>query len=181
MNAELASAGTGALALRAAVWAGVTAKRLYDVERRRGRDRMDTELSSQAEQFAAWISWSPAPRLDMDLPPGTRSPNLALKNANPVPMYEVLVSYFDGDEPAGDQWLHIVPPTGWDVDLREIKAEAVRLIVARYKPDEPRLDLRVGLHFSDARGTGGTATAVESSRLSLAEPSDGAGADSTSS
>ncbi|WP_157682854.1 hypothetical protein [Nocardioides scoriae] len=152
MSAEMASALTGALTLLAAIWAGVTATRLYRVEQERDRARVAAERRSQAEQFAGWVSWVPQPHLAIDLPEGLRSPNLALRNANSVPVYDVTVRYFHGDIPAGEQSFSVISPTDSDTQHREIKSETMREVLLQPRPAATRLDLRVALSFTDARG-----------------------------
>lgn len=140
------------LALGAAIWAGVTAKRLYEIERKRETDRAQAQERSQADQFASWISWSRQPQVAMALPDGMRSPSLALQNGAPVPVYEVAVTYFEGREFLGAQTFSVISPTGSTPHYRQIRCPGVAEVLLRPRDRDTRLDLRVALTFTDAHG-----------------------------
>lgn len=140
-------------ALGAAIWAGKTAKQLYDKEHERDRDRADELRRSQAGQVAAWASWTDVPSAALRLPNGeVNRLNLALRNDSPTPVYDVRISYSCEGEDLGSQLFHLLSPTGGHPHHREIKADGVRGLVA--KPREPgeRLDIRVAVEFTDANG-----------------------------
>ena len=52
-----------ALAVLAAVWAGITAKKVYAIEESRERDRQLSDQQRQAELVASWVSWTDQPRM----------------------------------------------------------------------------------------------------------------------
>jgi hypothetical protein len=139
-------------ALGAAIWAGVIAKRLYDIERQRETDRAELEERGQADQFASWISWSLQPQVAMDLPEGLTSPSLALQNGAPVPVYDVVVTYFEGPQMLGEQAFPVISPTGPVAHYRQIKCPGVVDVLLRPRDRDTRLDLRVALIFTDAHG-----------------------------
>lgn len=144
---------TTALALGAAVWAGHTARRLYAIEQRRDRDREQTAERKQADLVAVWVSWSGL-RVPLSLPSGATSPaSLAIQNGSAVPIYDVQVTYSEAGAPLGSQSFHIISPTGSQVDYREIKCDRVIQRLDEPRAQGARLDLRVGIAFTDAGGT----------------------------
>jgi hypothetical protein len=140
------------LALGAAIWAAATAKRLYEIERQRETDRAEAQERNQADQFASWVSWSQQPQAAMALPDRMRSPSLALQNGAPVPIYEVIVTYFEGERSLGDQTFSVISPTGSVPHFRQIKCRGVAEVLLRPRDRDTRLDLRVALTFTDAHG-----------------------------
>ena len=91
------------MVMPAAVWAGLTARKLYTIERRREDDRDVAEESRQTELVASWVSWTDQPRIAMHLPDGrTSRANLAIQNGSAVPVYDVQVMYIEGREPLGN-------------------------------------------------------------------------------
>ena len=150
--ASWVTAAATLFALGAAVWAGVTAKRLYDIERQREVDRAELQERGQADQFASWVSWSVQPQVAMVLPEGLRSPSLALRNGAPVPVYDVVITYFEDLQTLGEQTFPVISPTGDVAHYRQIKCLGVEEVLLRPRDPETRLDLRVALTFTDALG-----------------------------
>lgn len=145
---------TTAFALAAAIWAGTTARRLYEIEQQRDVDRAQTEERRQAELVAGWVSWTDQPRVALQLPDGrTSRANLALQNVSAVPVYDVEVRYDEGHRGLGTQWFHILSPTGTSTHYRQIKCEGVGAFLAQPRPAEDRVDIRVAISFTDAQGT----------------------------
>lgn len=143
-----------ALALGAAVWAGFTARKLYAIEQRRDRDRDLAEERRQAELVASWVSWTDQPRVALRLPDGrTSRANLAVQNGSAVPVYDVAVTYSEGGGALGIQRFHVLSPTGSTAHYREIKSTGVAELVAQPRAADDRLDIRVAISFTDARGT----------------------------
>ena len=140
------------LAVGAAVWAGVTAKGIFEIEQRREKDRLEAERRSQANQFVCWISWSDQPQVAMKLPDGMRSPSLAIRNSSSVPVYDVVVTYFEGSAELGKQDFPTLSPTGSAAHYRQIKRAEVGKVLLRPRGPEVRLNLRVALAFTDAQG-----------------------------
>ena len=138
----------------AAVWAGLTARKLYTIERRREDDRDVAEESRQTELVASWVSWTDQPRIAMHLPDGrTSRANLAIQNGSAVPVYDVQVMYIEGREPLGRQRFHVLSPTGSAAHYRQIKCAGVIEVLARPRAADARVDIRVAITFADARGT----------------------------
>ncbi|QCX26954.1 hypothetical protein [Nocardioides jishulii] len=150
--ANWVSALASLLALGAATWAGVTAKRLYEIERGRETDRVEAQERSQADQFASWISWSSQPQVAMPLADGLRSPSLALQNGAPVPVYDVVIKYFEGPQVLGEQTFSVISPTGSIAHYRQIECPGLGDVLLRPRERGARLDLRVALTFTDAHG-----------------------------
>ena len=143
-----------ALALGAAVWAGLTARKLYNIEQKREAARDLADERQQAELVASWVSWTNQPQAAMTLPDGSPSrANLAMQNASPVPVYDIEVQYTVGEEALGSQRFHVLSPTGPTPHHREIKPAGVGEFLARPRPDDARVDIRVAIAFTDARGT----------------------------
>lgn len=104
--------------------------------------------------MAAWISWSKQPRAEWRLPDGSaHNASLAVRNASPVPVYNVEVTYFEGEVELGPQHFHVISPTGSTAHYREIKCDGMYATLARPRADDVRLDLRVQIAFTDAEGT----------------------------
>lgn len=141
------------MALAAAIWAAVTAKRLFVIEQSRERDREEAAERNQAELFASWVSWSHQPQVAMHLPDGTSSrATLAVRNGSPVPVYDVVVTYNEGRLALGTQEFNVISPTGSVAHYREIKCAGVGDALMRPRDPDARLDLRVALTFTDAQG-----------------------------
>lgn len=64
------SAGATVLAVLAAIWAGITARRVYSIEESREQDRQLSDQQRQAELVASWVSWTDQPRIAIQLPDG---------------------------------------------------------------------------------------------------------------
>jgi hypothetical protein len=140
-------------ALVAAVFAGVTAKRLYDADRERDLKAAVAERSRQASQVVGWASWTNYSRVALKLPEGgTSRVNLAVRNASGVPVYDVSVDYWCRGEHLGGQTFSVLSPTGEDPHHREIKAAGVGALVAKPRDPDARLDIRVAIEFTDALG-----------------------------
>lgn len=147
------TAAATVLALGGALWAGVTATKLYKIERKREADRDEAAERQQANLVAAWVSWTDQPNVAMSLPDGrTSRANLALQNASPVPVYDVEVEYSEGEEALGSQKFHVLSPTGPKPHHREIKSVGVGDLLARPRPRDARVDMRVAIALTDARG-----------------------------
>lgn len=150
-----------ALALGAAVWAGLTARKLYDIERKREASRDLADERQQAELVASWVSWTNQPDVTLTLPDGRASrAHLAMQNASPVPVYDIEVEYSEGEESLGSQRFHALSPTGPTPHHREIKSAAVGEFLARPRSADARVDIRVAISFTDARGTRWARTAA---------------------
>lgn len=146
-------AATTALALLAAVWAGITARKLYKIEQGRDRDREQAEERHQAQLVASWVSWSGL-REALSLPSGRTSlASLAVQNGSAVPIYDVQVCYHEGSVTLGVQPFHIISPTGSQAHYREIKCDGVLQRLDEPRDPNVRLDLRVSIAFTDASGT----------------------------
>lgn len=147
------TAAATVVALGAALWAGFTATKLYNIERKRDADRDDAAERQQADLVAAWVSWTDQPNVAMTLPDDrTSRANLALQNASPVPVYDVEVEYSEGEEALGSQKFHVLSPTGPAPHHREIKSVGVGDLLARPRARDARVDIRVAIAFTDARG-----------------------------
>lgn len=114
-------------AVVAAVWAGKTAKRLYDQEVDRDQRVIDNAERAQADRVAAWMAHSNDP-----LVPGTEGTGFGmvkrgwvcrLRNASDVPVYNVDVRI---EAPGGQERGRIerstLPPTSthFDADLPDM-------------------------------------------------------------
>ncbi|KQU68303.1 hypothetical protein [Phycicoccus sp. Root101] len=75
-----------------------------------------------------------------------------MQNASAVPVYDVEVAYSSADAPLGLQKFHILSPTGSVAHYREIKCPGVGQLLAQPRADDARIDIRVTISFTDARG-----------------------------
>ncbi len=140
-------------ALAAAVFAGVTAKRLYDTEHARDLRAAAAERARQANEVVAWASWTDIPSAALRLPNGdTSRVNLAVRNASGVPVYDAVVEYSCDGKALGGQKFSVLSPTGDEPHHREIKASGVGVLVAKPRGPSARLDIRVSMEFTDALG-----------------------------
>ena len=82
---EWLSVLVAAAALGAAIWAGLTSKRLFDVERERDRIENDRRAKQQASEIAAWC-------VTYDTPVNQPSPKgLLIHNSSNAPVFDVKV------------------------------------------------------------------------------------------
>ncbi|MCT1803870.1 hypothetical protein VVR84_15245 [Kocuria carniphila] len=82
---EWISVLVAAAALIAAVWAGLTSKRLFDVERKRDEVALDRREKEQASEIAAWS-------VTYDTPADQPSPKgLLIHNSSNAPVFDVKV------------------------------------------------------------------------------------------
>ena len=82
---EWLSVIVAAAALAAAIWAAITSKRLYEVERNRDRVEADRRAKQQAGEIAAWC-------VTYDTPAGESSPKgLLIHNSSNAPVFDVTV------------------------------------------------------------------------------------------
>lgn len=82
---EWISVIVAAAALAAAIWAGLTSKRLFDVERNRDKIALERREKEQASEIAAWC-------VTHDTPAGLPSPKgLLIHNSSNAPVFDVKV------------------------------------------------------------------------------------------
>lgn len=82
---EWISVLVAAAALIAAVWAGLTSKRLFDVERKRDEVALDRREKEQASEIAAWC-------VTYDTPADQPSPKgLLIHSSSNAPVFDVKV------------------------------------------------------------------------------------------
>lgn len=94
------------------------------------------------------------PRIALQLPDGRTSPaNLAIQNGSAVPVYDVAVTYSEGETPLGIQPFHVLSPTGSTPHYREIKCPGVAEFLPQPRVADARVDIRIAISFTDARGT----------------------------
>ncbi len=127
-------------ALVAATAAGFTAKRLYDIEVARDRDRDAAHERRQADRVAAWVSWTDHPEVALTVADGRKErAHLALRNDSTLPVYDVVVTFRSGEQGLGQQGFATLSPTGDAVQHRENKSNEVKKFVAPHGPKGKRL------------------------------------------
>lgn len=143
--AWLAAAGTVA-AVAAAVYAGIWAKQAYDLEEKRESARIKSELSKQADLFAAWPTTQNVHLESTGWRQSTESTRhvIAFRNASALPVTDVRATVDSGGYVFDTVRLPMVPPS--DVPLMEPFVDAHQQL--------PYIDspLSVSLQFIDAAG-----------------------------
>jgi hypothetical protein len=122
LTAAWVEAGATVVAVGAAIYAGVYAKKAYDTETERDRQRDNDRQRAQADSVAAWCDrydYSPAepPRSYSSggafVVSGGRSRpdwNYYLRNASDVPVYDVVVLFRIGEQSLGTDAVDVLPP-----------------------------------------------------------------------
>lgn len=151
--AQVIAAIAGVGALIAAMWAGLTAQRLYDIELGRDRYLQQERERSDAQRVTAWVSV---------LRPGSdsRRNGLSLHNGSTAPIYDVTIKSTGADGRAEpDVRLHVVPPGKYfiardpDSKYHWELAEDVAALDGHVRPVMKKLDWSVSLLlFRDAAG-----------------------------
>lgn len=136
MSAEWVSAVAALCALGAAVWAGLQAKRLYQVEADRDRQAADDREAADARRVNAWVAAHVRPGDEDYFRPG-----LSLANAGSAPIFDIEVEsnqqngrsqhpmtlrvlppgeYFVGASKDQFHWQYLEPASAFDGHLRPI-------------------------------------------------------------
>lgn len=122
LTAAWVEAGATVVAVGAAIYAGVYAKKAYDTETARDRRRDDDRRRAQADCVAAWCDrydYAPAepPRAynsggALVVTGGRSRPgwNYYLRNASDVPVYDVVVLFRIGAQSLGTDAVDVLPP-----------------------------------------------------------------------
>ncbi|MCE1178349.1 MAG: hypothetical protein LWW86_04880 [Micrococcales bacterium] len=109
--ADWISALAGAGALAAAVWAGVTAKRLYDIERERDDRAVERLRRESASLVSAWIGvHSEQPDVPEDRQ--QRKFGVVVANRGTTPIHDIRVSSRNQDNRAQKPIEHRILPPG---------------------------------------------------------------------
>lgn len=124
LTAAWIEAGATVVAVGAAIYAGVYAKKAFDAEVRRDRERDDDRRRAQADKVAAWCDrydYSPAvPARAYSsggtsvVTSGTPRPDWQyfLRNFSDVPVYDVVVLFRIGEHSLGTDVVDVLPPDG---------------------------------------------------------------------
>jgi hypothetical protein len=161
LTAAWIEAGATVIAVGAAIYAGIYAKKAYDKEVERDERREQDRRSSQAEKVAAWCErydYSDAEPsrviggsgvVGMTRAKPEPSWNYYLRNASDVPVYDVVVLFRIGEHSLGTDALDVLPP-GDEPITREVPKHVKR--EARAGREEYGEVLRPFISFRDSGG-----------------------------